>query len=157
VKFVADGMLGKLTRWLRILGQDVIYRVPLNDNQLLGLANGDSRVLLTKDLELYKRAIRRGLDAFYVEGKTEPERLAQVARRYDIALVVDMGKSHCPICNTPLKTADKEELKKFLESNTYKYYELFWRCPNCAQIYWQGAHWKQIIITLLEAHQTQII
>jgi uncharacterized protein with PIN domain len=155
VKFVADGMLGKLTRWLRMIGQDVIYSVQLDDNQLLGLAKAETRVLLTKDLELYKRAIGRGLDAYYVEGKTEPERLAEVARRYGLELAVDMGKSHCPLCNTPLKTAEKERLKNLLEPNTYKNYELFWRCPNCSQIYWQGAHWKQIINTLSEAQQTQ--
>ncbi len=155
MKFVADGMLGKLTRWLRMIGQDVIYSVQLDDNQLLILAKAENRVLLTKDLELYRRAIGRGLDAFYVEGKTELERLAEVAQRYGLELAVDMGKSYCPICNTPLKTADREGLKNLLEPNTYKNYERFWRCPNCRQIYWQGAHWKQIINTLSEAQQTQ--
>ncbi|MGE5188408.1 MAG: Mut7-C RNAse domain-containing protein [Betaproteobacteria bacterium] len=156
MKFIADGMLGKLTRWLRMLGQDVVYCVELDDNQLLDLAKAESRVLLTKDLELYRRAICRSLDAFYVEEKTEPERLANVARRYGVALSVNMDKSHCPVCNTLLKPADKEELKKLLEPNTYNFYECFWRCPKCGQIYWQGAHWKQIINTLLEAQKAQI-
>lgn len=148
-------MLGKLTRWLRMLGQDVIYSVQLDDNQLLGLAKAESRVLLTKDLQLYRRAIGRGLDAFYVEGKTEPVRLAEVARRYGLELAVDMFKSNCPVCNTPLEVADKGGLNELLESNTYKHYELFWRCPNCGQIYWQGAHWKQIINTMSEAGQAK--
>lgn len=157
MKFVADGMLGKLTRWLRMLGQDVAYCVGLDDNQLLGLAKTEDRVLLTKDLGLYKCAIGRGLDAFYVEGNTESERLAQMARRYGVELAVDMDKSYCPVCNTLLKAAVKEELKILLEPNTFKYYELFWRCPNCGQIYWQGAHWKQIINTLSEAQQAKTI
>jgi uncharacterized protein with PIN domain len=153
LKFLADGMLGKLARWLRMLGQDVIYSTQLSDNELLDLAKAESRVLLTKDFELYKRAISRGLDAFYVEGKTEAERLAEVAKRYGVELVVDMDKSHCPICNTKLQAAPKEQLKDELEPNTYTYYEKFWKCPNCGQVYWQGAHWKQITKTITLAQQ----
>ena len=144
---------GKLTRWLRMLGQDVIYSVQFNDNELLELAKAEARVLLTKDLELYRRAVGRGLDAFYVEGETESARLAEVAKRYGLALAVDMDKSHCPVCNAKLAAVPKEQLQGELEENTYKYYERFWRCPNCGQVYWQGAHWKQITATLTQAQQ----
>jgi len=153
VKFVADGMLGSLTGWLRMLGQDIVYSVKLDDSQLLGLAKREERVLLTKDFQLYKRAISRDLDAFYVEGKSEPERLSEVAKRYGFTLEIDMDKSHCPVCNTPLKASPKEELQGELEENTYTYYDNFWRCPNCGQIYWQGAHWKYIQRTLNQAQQ----
>ena len=64
-----------------------------------------------------------------------------------VALEIDMDKSHCPLCNTKLEPAPKEQLKDKLEPNTYHYYDRFWRCPNCGQIYWQGAHWKQITNT----------
>jgi uncharacterized protein with PIN domain len=144
-------MLGKLAKWLRMLGQDVIYSTQLSDNELLDLAKTECRVLLTKDFELYKRAVGRGLEAFYVEGKTESDRLAKVAKRYGLTLTVDMDKSHCPICNTKLQAVPKERLKEELEKNTYTYYDQFWKCPNCGQVYWQGAHWKQINNTLNQA------
>jgi uncharacterized protein with PIN domain len=153
VKFLADGMLGKLTRWLRMLGQDVVYSVQFSDDDLLELAKKENRVLLTRDFELYKRAVARGLDAFYVEGKTESDRLAEIAKRYGVALAIDMDKSHCPICNTPLKAAPKEQLSGELEKNTFTYYNEFWKCPSCGQIYWQGAHWKQITATLTQAQK----
>ncbi len=102
MKFLADAMLGKLTRWLRMLGQDVLYSVEFDDSELLALAKEEERILLTKDFELYKRAVGRGLDAYYVEGKAESEILAEVAKRYNLALTVDMDKSHCPICNAKL-------------------------------------------------------
>lgn len=153
MKFLADSMLGSLARWLRMLGHDVVYDVKLDDSALLDLAKKEERVLLTRDLELYQRAIGRGLDAFYVEGKTEPERLAELAKRYGITLEIDMDKSHCPVCNTPLKSASKEQLKDKLQKNTFTYYDKFWKCPNCGQIYWQGAHWKQINSTLNQAQK----
>jgi len=156
VKFVADGMLGSLTRWLRMLGQDTIYSVKLDDSQLLELAKREERAVLTKDFELYKRAINNGLDASYIEGKSEPERLSEVAKRYEFALEIDMDKSRCPVCNTPLKVAPKEELRDELKENTYTYYKNYWKCPNCGQIYWQGAHWKHIQRTLAQAQQNRL-
>ena len=156
MKFLADSMLGKLARWLRMLGQDVAYNVALDDNGLLESAKKNSRALLTKDLELYKRAVGRGLDAYFVEGTSEAQRLAEVAERYGLTLAIDMDKSHCPVCNTPLKAAAKVELAGELQKNTYTYYDKFWKCPNCGQIYWQGAHWKQINSTLIEA-QTKMV
>lgn len=153
MKFLADGMLGKLARWLRMLGHDVLYYSQLSDIELIELAKAENRALLTRDLELYRRAISRGLDAFYVEGKTESNRLAEITKRYGLSLIIEMDKSHCTICNTTIKSAQKEELKGQLEPNTCRYYERFWQCPNCGQIYWQGAHWKQITATLTEAQQ----
>lgn len=151
MKFLADGMLGKLARWLRILGHDVIYLVEFDDSELLKVAKKEERVLLTKDLELYKRTIGKGMDAYYVEGKMESERLAEIAKRYGLLLMVDMDKSHCPICNTQLKPAPKEQLQAGLEKNTFTYYDKFWKCTNCGQIYWQGAHWTQINNALKQA------
>jgi hypothetical protein len=156
VKFLADGMLGKLARWLRMLGNDVVCDVALDDAALLEAAKKESRVLLTRDAELYKRAVARGLDAFYVEGTSESSRLAEVAKRYGITLEIDMDKSHCPVCNTPLKATPKEQLAGEVEKNTYTYYDKFWKCPNCGQIYWQGAHWKQITKTLTQAQQKKL-
>ncbi len=131
-----------------MLGEDVVYSVKFSDAELLELSKKEERILLTRDLELYKRAINRGLEAFYVEERTESGLLAQVSQRYGIPLEIDMDRSHCPICNAPIQTTKKEDLQDKLEKNTYKHYDKFWQCPNCGQIYWQGAHWKQIQKTL---------
>ena len=55
MKFLADAMLGKLTRWLRMLGQDVEYSTKLSDDELLASAKAEGRILLTRDFELYQR------------------------------------------------------------------------------------------------------
>jgi uncharacterized protein len=151
VKFIADSMLGKLTRWLRMLGNDVKYDVKLTDAKLLELAKSEKRALLTKDLELYQRAVGKGIDAYFVEGKSEAERLAELSKRYGITLEIDMDKSCCPVCNIQLKATPKEGLIGEVEKNTFTYYDKFWKCPNCGQVFWQGAHWKQISNTLYEA------
>ena len=151
MRFVVDGMLGKLARWLRMLGQNVQYSNNLDDVQLLSIAKKERRVLLTRDFELYQRAVTREIDAFYVEGETEAERLSALAKRFDISLVIDMKNSRCPLCNTKLRSAPKEKLAGKVEKNTFMYYNDFWKCPKCGQVYWQGAHWERIRATLEEA------
>jgi uncharacterized protein len=151
VKFIADGMLGKLTRWLRMLGQDVNYSTQFADAELIMTANKEHRVLLTRDSELYQRAIAKGIDAFYVEGRTEAEKLAELAERFDFALTIDLKRSRCPRCNAKIRLTPKEKLAGKVEKNTFVYYDEFWKCPKCGHIYWQGAHWKGIIATLEEA------
>ncbi len=146
-------MLGKLARFLRMMGQDVIYLTQLGDNELLILTKIKDSILLTRDLELYKRAISQGLNSFYVEGNRVPAQLSEVTKRYGVPLDIDMDKSYCPLCNIKLAIATKEQVKNKLEPNTYLYCEQFWQCPNCEQIYWQGSHWKQIRKTLKQAQQ----
>jgi uncharacterized protein with PIN domain len=107
VKFVADGMLGSLSRWLRMMGHNVEYSTSFNDDKLLALAKEEGRVLLTRDLELYKRSTARGIDAFYVEGKEEDEGLAAIAGRFGISLEADLRSSRCPRCNTTIQKAAK--------------------------------------------------
>jgi uncharacterized protein with PIN domain len=151
VKFIADGMLGKLTRWLRMLGQDVTYSNQFEDEELIATAKKERRVLLTRDLELYQRAIAKGIDAFYVEGRTEAEKLAELAKRFDFPLVIDLKRSRCPRCNTKIRPTPKEELAGKVEKNTFIYYDEFWKCPKCGHIYWQGSHWEGIHATLEKA------
>jgi len=146
-------MLGKLTRWLRMLGHDVRYSSKFDDAQLIMMAKEERRVLLTRDLELYQQATARGVDAFYLEGQTEEQRLAELAKRFDIKLDIDMKSSRCPKCNTRVKAIPKAEAENKVEKSTFTYYNDFWGCSKCGQIYWQGAHWTRIRKTLEKAKE----
>jgi len=152
LKFIADGMLGKLTRWLRILGHDVKYSSKMGDTQLIRVSKKEKRVLLTRDLELYKQAVAKGIEAFYLEGQTGEEKLAEIAKRFDVKLDIDMVTSRCPKCNTRVKPVSKEKVVGKVEENTLVHYDEFWKCPKCQQIYWQGAHWLGIRKTLEKAN-----
>jgi uncharacterized protein with PIN domain len=151
VRFIADGMLGKLTRWLRMLGQDVKYSNQFEDEELIMTANKEHRVLLTRDMELYQRAVAKDIAAFYIEGQTEAEKLAELAKRFDFPLAIDLKRSRCPRCNTKIRPTPKEKLAGKVEKNTFTYYDEFWKCPKCGHIYWQGAHWEGIRATLEKA------
>lgn len=151
MKFISDGMLGKLTRWLRMLGQDVEYSSRFEDDELIAIAKKEHRVLLTRDMALYQRAIARGLDAFYVHEQSEAAQLSALAKRFDIPLMIDMTRSRCPKCNTKIQPVTKEKIVDKIEKNTFEHYDEFWECPNCGGVYWRGAHWSRIRATLEEA------
>ncbi len=157
MKFIADGMLGKLTRWLRMLGQDIKYSNQFEDEELLMTAKKEHRILLTRDMELYQRAVAKGINAFYVEGQTEAVKLADLAKQFDIPLTIDLKLSRCPRCNTKIRPTPKEELAGKVEKNTFVYYDEFWKCPKCGHVYWQGAHWSRIRATLEEAKKIKEI
>ncbi len=146
-------MLGKLTRWLRMLGQDVTYTGSMDDKELIQKSKNENRTLLTQDQELYKQALRKSAEAFLVQGKTEAEKLATLAERFKIQLKIDASKSRCPKCNTRIEAVSKNEVMNKIPEKTMAHYEEFWECPTCDQVYWQGAHWKKIQETLTEAEK----
>jgi len=156
LKFIADGMLGKLTRWLRMLGHNVKYSSKLDDAQLIKIAKKERRILLTRDLELYQQSTAKGIEAFYLEGRTEAERLAQLAKRFNIKLDIDMTTSRCTKCNNRVKPMPKEKVADKIEKSTFSYYNEFWECSKCGKIYWQGAHWTRIR-KILEAANENLI
>lgn len=155
MKFIADGMLGKLTRWLRMLGQNVKYLPHSEDHELIAIAENEHRTLLTRDFELYQRATAKGIDVFYVKGLTGAEKLAELADRFAFPLVIDLNYSRCPRCNAEIQLTPKETVEDKVEKNTFNYYDKFWKCKKCGHIYWQGAHWSGINATLTEAKKIE--
>ena len=136
-----------------MMGHDVKYSAVLSDDELMTVAKTEERVLLTRDLELYQRCVSKGIEAFYVEGTNEPERLAELADRFKFPLKINLAASHCPKCNAQLRSVPKETIADKVEPKTYTHYNEFWQCPDCGQIYWQGAHWDKIRATLKEAQK----
>lgn len=153
MRFIVDGMLGGLARWLRILGHVVLYDTDSNDTMLLTRAAAEEMILLTRDEELYNRAVSKNISALLVLGESEDERLAQVSRGYGIPLTIDMEKTLCPECGSRLKETSREEASGLVPPASLRLYDQFWKCENshCGKFYWKGSHWRQINHTLTRA------
>ena len=151
LKFVTDGMLGKLTRWLRMLGHDVEYTGSMDDKVLIQKAKKESRILLTRDVELYRQAIAKGSDAFLVENPNQTANLASIAKRFKFKLEIDVKVSRCPKCNSRIEAVSKASIADRIPETTSSNYDEFWQCRSCGQVYWRGAHWNRIDKTLKEA------
>jgi uncharacterized protein with PIN domain len=146
-------MLGKLTRWLRMLGHDVEYFNDLDDDRLVAIAAKETRVLLTRDVRLFRRASVGGVEAFLVRGRTEVEKLAELAGGFGFGLELDIEDSRCPKCNGELGSVSKEEVLDRVPRASSRFYDEFWVCGRCGQVYWRGSHWERINRTLGQAKQ----
>jgi uncharacterized protein with PIN domain len=153
LKFLTDGMLGKLTRWLRMLGKDVVYTGSMDDKEIIQKAKKERRILLTRDLELYQQAIGKGAEALLIESPNQTANLARLATRFKFKLEIDVEVSRCPKCNARIRPASKADVVNKIPETTSSFYNEFWECLDCGQIYWRGAHWKRIEKTLAEAKQ----
>ena len=93
-RFLLDGHLGRLARHLRLLGFDTAHQAQADDAALAATAAAEDRILLTRDLDLLKRAVvRRG----YRVRRTSPEeQLAEVVRQFDLAGRSAPSPAACP-------------------------------------------------------------
>ena len=110
MRFLLDGMLGRLTRWLRILGYDsAIFEGCFRQSSTL-TGRHESRILLTSDAQLYRTAISRGIDCFLISRQNESERLAHLAYRFNLNLKLDSNDSRCPLCGSTIEPVQKEKI-----------------------------------------------
>jgi uncharacterized protein with PIN domain len=144
-------MLGKLTRWLRILGQDVTYYRSEDDQKLLDLAKSNKRILLTRDHKLVKQAINNGVKVSYVEKNDKVDIISDLAKLFGFNLQIDLNVSRCPKCNELLRSVLKNAVLEEIPELTAIHNDTFWKCMRCGKVYWHGAHWKGIIETLEKA------
>ena len=136
-RFVADGHLGRLAAYLRMLGFDTWYRNDAGDDELAVVSAGERRILLTRDRGLLKRSVvRRGA---CLRSDRPVDQLVEVVRRFHL---VDRWRpfGRCLRCNTLLVTASRDEVLDRLEPLTRLHYDAFRRCPGCGAVYWKGSH-----------------
>ncbi|KEF40889.1 MAG: hypothetical protein ER33_14610 [Cyanobium sp. CACIAM 14] len=137
IRFVLDVHLGKLATYLRLLGFDVLYRNDSSDDALAALAARERRILLSNDRGLLKRrAVTHGA---MVRAADPRRQLREVVRRFRLSGAL-RPLTRCPRCNGVLQPVAKREVERELPPYTRLSHAEFRRCPECRQIYWQGAH-----------------
>ena len=144
IKFLTDKMLGRLTKWLRILGYDTIYHTYNDDLSLIITAREENRILLTRDTNLIKR--RNICDFLFIKNDRWEDQLLEVIR--GLQLNIDFNSklfSRCSICNTPTIKVDKKDAKNYVPPYVFLTQNNFVYCPSCKKYYWRGTHWQRMI------------
>jgi uncharacterized protein with PIN domain len=144
-------MIGKVSRWLRILGHDVKYDNNASDDELLKIAVEEERILLTRDSGLFRRTHAVNVRGVLVEEKKMEEKLADIAQRFKIKLDIDVTNSRCPLCGSHLDRITRKKVANKIPKKSLKHFNDFWLCTRCDKVYWQGRHWKNISQTLNKA------
>lgn len=137
LRFSADGHLGQLVRYLRMLGFDTYYRNNVGDAELAEIAEDQQRILLTRDRGLLKRkAIKQG---YLIRQRDPRQQLLSVVRRYNL-MAISQPFTRCMVCNGKLISVQKEAIMDRLEPKTKVYFQEFKQCAACRKIYWAGSH-----------------
>ena len=145
-RFLLDGMLGSLARWLRILGYDTEYHIDMEDELLRAEALRSQRVLVTRDAELQRKAEKSGAESVLIHSEHILEQLDELVDALNISLTPK--NTRCPRCNSKLEHIDKAEINGKVPEESYKAFDEYWVCDDCDAIYWKGSHWIQIEETL---------
>jgi len=139
--FVLDVHLGKLCKYMRMLGFDTIYRNNLEDAEIINIAIEQKRIILTRDIGILKnRLVSHG---YWVRSQHPREQLLEVIQRFDLSCSIKPFY-RCTVCNGVVEKVDKESISQLLESGTKKYFTDFFRCSACKKIYWKGSHYEKM-------------
>ena len=131
--------MGKLARWLRIIGQDVFYKNRLEDGELIDVAVRESRFILTRDLRLGKILEEKALPHYIVLENYPAHQLKEVAAKFSDRIKIRVF-SRCTDCNLVLVSAEKEEVKDRIPPFVYKTQNRFRQCPGCKKVFWAATH-----------------
>ena len=141
IRFLAAPHLAALTRYLRLLGFDAVLDPRWRDEELAGRAQGEGRVLLTRDRGLLKRrAVTHGV---LVRDDDPDDQLVDVVRRLDLG-----GRlrpfTRCMACNGVLADAEAAEVAGRVPPGVMARADRFRRCSSCGRVYWDGSHRRRL-------------
>ena len=141
-RFVADKMLGRLVRWLRLIGQDVTYGPHLSGSGLIRAARIESRTILTRDRRI--RKTRNPPPYLFIESDHFRKQLKQVVETFSLDPFANIF-TRCVQCNSLLESIPKEEVKKNVPAYVFATQEKFSVCHECRQIYWPATHLQKML------------
>jgi uncharacterized protein with PIN domain len=148
MRFAADAMLGRLGRWLRVLGYDTFYDAAIADPARVRLAAEEGRMLLTRDRHLLREL--RPVQALEVRRDDPLEQLQDLVAALALQGPVAMF-SRCLVCNTPLEDLDAAEAAVLAQELEYAPPSPVRRCPCCHKLFWEGSHSRRMRAALRRA------
>ena len=142
-RFIVDHNVGKLARYLRMMGYDTLFYKGGDDSGLVATALAENRVILTRDRGIMeRRLVTTGrLKAILLETERPDEQICQVMR----ALKLESRYRPFSLCledNQPLEERSREQVAGRVPPYVFKTQDYYMECPACRRIYWRGTHWQ---------------
>ncbi|MGC8770429.1 MAG: Mut7-C RNAse domain-containing protein [Brevinematia bacterium] len=142
LKFICDVHLGKLAKYLRILGFDCLYRNNLSDEEIINTGVKEKRIILTMDRGILKNGkVKFGA---LISNKKLKEQLIELNDRFQIYSKAKI-LSRCIICNKKLIKVNRKKASERFNYLKDKYYKDFLYCKECKRIYYKGSHYKKML------------
>ena len=138
MKFLADHMLGKLAKALRMLGYDTVYHRAADPHQMVQRARQEGRVILTRNTRLIPK---RPEDRIVRVAEDIPSlQLSELIDRRLIRWDEEDRFSRCLLCNALLDEIPRSDAEGKVPDFTFYQQKEFFQCPQCRRIYWRGSH-----------------
>jgi len=140
-RFVADVHLGRLARYLRLLGFDTRYSPDLDDPTLVAISVRERRILLTRDVGLLKhRVLTRG----YRVRTTDPERqLEEIVRAFSLEKELQPF-TRCMSCNAAVHAVARPAVAGRVPPRVFRRFRRFMCCTGSGRCYWRGTHFRRL-------------
>jgi hypothetical protein len=139
-RFAAEKTLGRLTKWLRLLGFDTRYESELTGKKFIDTLEKD-RILLTRTRRIQNQFASRKL--IFVESDHLPQQLNQIFRELGLKASQTRPFSRCLHCNVPIVIAEKASVRGRVPDYIFETHDRFQKCPECDRIYWPGSHTRR--------------
>lgn len=141
MKFVADAMVGRLAKWLRILGFDTTYFKGGSSRELLSVGRREGRIILTRNRTLHEKNPSAVL---LLRSETLAHQVRQVVE--ELCLQQDIRPfSRCSECNSLLQPKSKQDSRGHVPFFVYQTHDRFGYCPKCDRFYWEGTHHREMV------------
>jgi uncharacterized protein len=137
MKFIADAMLGRLAKRMRLLGFDVLYDRMIDDNDIIRFSLEQDRVILTRDTSLAERPL--AANHLFITNNDIRTQLQQVLAAFPSDMI-SQPLTRCSECNEPLVTISRKKVKDLVPVYVYETHETFLQCLTCKRVYWMGTH-----------------
>lgn len=151
-KFIADVHLGRLTRYLRMMGFNVSYKNNFKDDEIVQLSLKEKRAILTKDRGILKR--NEVTHGYWVRGTKAEAQAKEVLERFDLQKEIKEF-TRCIECNDLLEPIKKEKIINQLPSKVALSQNEFYECPSCKKIYWKGSHYQRMLTFIQSTKGTE--
>lgn len=144
-RFIADVMLGRLAKWLRLAGFDVLYSNNFDDDEIIEISNRERRVLLSRDTRLL---IRRAVKEFvFPRSELVQEQVKEVFAAVHLSSLA-APLTRCLSCNEPLGEIPRESVEGRVPPYVFETQKSFKSCVSCGRIFWAGTHRASVIRSL---------
>lgn len=140
-KFIAAKELGKLAKWMRILGYDSVYHDRGDEAELVIQALRERRIILARSPWMSRH---KGIKAIIVKRDLVEDQLDQVVEEAGLAIEEEKFFTRCVECNTLLIAAAKEDVREKVPAYVFGAHDVFKKCERCKKIYWKGSHWDMV-------------
>jgi uncharacterized protein with PIN domain len=142
-RFIADNNVGKLARWLRLMGYDTLLFKQKDDDRMIKTALSEDRVILTKDAQFMKRRLVTNgtLKTVHIERDAPGLQVQEVVKTLGLDYYLEPF-SLCLECNRALMARSKDEVRDLVPARVFKTQTQYTQCPACHRVYWPGTHWQ---------------